>query len=163
MKPTAAQILQRCKDIVEGKHSQPLPFWIEADSDELAKPQYIFYYAKPQEGIEDHIALIFWGFADQIPPHTLQLAARLLGIDKPEVVLEWERKVSTAEPEDESDVAFYNDFIRAEVTANHDGFRNAFTFINNRIDVIKMSIPEAEARAWCAKRITEITTPTPKQ
>lgn len=73
------------------------------------------------------------------------------------VVLEWVE----GKGENASFFAFYNNHIRAEVTANQGGFCNAFTFINNRVDVIKMSIPEAQARAWCVEQITKIITPTP--
>jgi len=158
MKPTAQDILNHCEAVVNGEIPQPLPFWVEADYDGLARPQYIFYYAKPQDDVESHVALIFWGFAAQIPPHTLQLAARLLGMDSEpapaEIVLKWDGNRAT-----------YNEYITAETysSIHQKGWHPRIYVGGHRVDEDIWNDSQAEAQQWCADTIKAITTQTPKQ
>ena len=86
---TAQDLLQRCKDIVEGAHPQPLPFWVEADhssSTGLGAPEpeeweeyYTLLYEKP--GTADHGVNQLLEIGPDMLPLDIQLAARVLGMD----------------------------------------------------------------------------------
>jgi len=156
----AADILNHCEAVVKGEIPQPLPFWVEADYDGLARPQYIFYYAKPQDDVESHVALIFWGFAAQIPPHTLQLAARLLGIDKQEVKLEWE---DVKYPTCAKSTTKFNDLVSCTVEDLGECVR-AYVLVSGvgRTCMDPPAITVEDAQKWCADTIKAITTQTLK-
>jgi len=160
MKPTAAQILQRCKDIVEGRKETPHPF--------------LSVYERRESGYRIEWAhRNLWVIVDT---HTnaidCALAALLLGMDSesepvPEIVLEWVE--DELKYESVAHHAYYNGLIECYISASKDE-KARFAWISvNRSRVANM--PEKyqhvktahEARAWCVEQITKIITPTPKQ
>jgi len=156
MKPTATQILQRCKDIVGGKHAQPEFFDVFRIRDEgyafYVKGTYILVHSL-------YISTLYSSY---------DFPAFLLGMDSEPapVVLEWVE--DELKYESVAHHAYYNGLIECYISASKDE-KARFAWISvNRSRVANM--PEKyqhvktahEARAWCVEQITKIITPTPK-
>jgi len=154
MKPTATQILQRCKDIVEGNYPENGREVYQAGA--IFTITYNLFSVDIQEGSGDS---------------SFERAAFLLGMDSesepvPEIVLEWVE--DELKYESVAHHAYYNGLIECYISASKDE-KARFAWISvNRSRVANM--PEKyqhvktahEARAWCVEQITKIITPTPK-
>jgi len=153
---TAEEVLQRCKDIMEGRHSQPEPFTIK----KTGSTRWSVYYPTG--------ALMADWYEDEIGSSTTAIFARILGMDSepapaPEVVLEW--------VEDEmrygsiAHHTHYNNLIECYISMSEDGKAKFAWIAVNKSRVFSMpespAKTQAEARAWCEGEIYKIVTAKP--
>jgi len=159
MKPTATQILQRCKDIVEGRHSQPEPFTIKKTGNTRWSVWSVYYPTG---------ALMANWYEDEKGSSTTAIFARILGMDSepapaPEIVLEWVEHVGYPSEFYGKTTATYNAHLSAEI----------LTIGNIRLprilldgSILYEDVHENEvgfSEKWCADTIKAIVTQTPKQ
>jgi len=151
MKPTATQILQRCKDIVGGKHAQPEFFDVFRIRDEgyafYVKGTYILVHSL-------YISTLYSSY---------DFPAFLLGMDSepapaPEIVLEWE------EDEYGRPSAKYNENV-AGICFQIGILWFAYVEISG-MQSLRMTPGQfdlEDAQQWCLDTIKSIVTQTPKQ
>ena len=164
MTPTATQILDHCKAVVEGRKPQPLPFWVERNAD---RDYYAINDGMPDpDGFGNPPNTMYIHFEDNdMTPSDWQLAARILGLDRPAPVVELEW-AETKTSEYCAHCAHFNNLIEAYISTNKKGnVRFAPRVYVNGSGVSEMHIFDKhtleEARAWCVEQITKIITPTP--
>jgi len=148
MKPTATQILQRCKDIVEGNYPENGREVYQAGA--IFTITYNLFSVSIQEGSGDS---------------SFERAAFLLGMDSepaPGVELDWQ----TIEPLRRWE-ADYNNTLCAVIDRWEYGYVSSVFANGNNTQDIKESAPVSrdwdEACAWCEAQIIKIVTQTPKQ
>ena len=146
MKPTATQILQRCKDIVEGNYPENGREVYQAGA--IFTITYNLFSVSIQEGSGDS---------------SFERAAFLLGMDSepapaPEIVLEW------AEDEYGRPSAKYNENV-AGICFQIGILWFAYIEISE-MQSLRMTPGQfnlEDAQKWCADTIKSITTQAPKQ
>jgi len=137
---TAEEVLQRCKDIMEGRHSQPEPFTIK----KTGSTRWSVYYPTG--------ALMADWYEDEKGSSTTAIFSRILGMDKPpaEIVLKWE-----------GNRARYNEYITAETysSIHQKGWHPRIYVGGHRVDEDTWNDSQAEAQQWCADTIKKLVTP----
>jgi len=138
----AKEVLQRCKDIVEGKYPQPEPFTIKKTGSTRWSVSY-------PSG-----ALMADWYEDENGSSTTAIFSRILGMDKPpaEIVLKWE-----------GNRARYNEYITAETysSIHQKGWHPRIYVGGHRVDEDTWNDSQAEAQQWCADTIKKLVTPQP--
>jgi hypothetical protein len=137
----AQDILNHCEAVVEGRKQSPAIVARHVISDAYEIERFglsiVIHYSSDDAAIS--------------------AAALLLGLDKPEVVLEWTIAYDGIARFNECLSARFwrwSERTNAKILLNESTILNADFQGEDRDD---------QARAWCAAKITEITTQTPKQ
>jgi len=148
MKPTAQDILQRCKDIVEGNYPENGREVYQAGA--IFTITYNLFSVSIQEGSGDS---------------SFERAAFLLGMDSepapaPEIVLEWKTEKN---PICVSSKAIFNESVRCVI---EDSGEIIWAFVSvygaGRIQMDTRAHTIEDAQKWCADTIKAIVTQNPK-